>query len=100
MTETYSLNRHLDSAVALSLANDLLDLRNKPIRIDASAVSFCGTLPVQVLIAAQKQWQEDGQPFCVAPVSSVLAQAATSLGVALSAIGVSASDVQEVGDVA
>lgn len=93
MTETYSLNRHLDSAAAPPLAADLLELRGKHLRIDGRAVRFVGTLPLQVLIAAQKQWHDDDQEFQVSPLSPELANAATGLGIELSDLGARTEDI-------
>lgn len=42
MSEIYSLNGHLDSAAAPAMSADLLELRGRPLRIDASAVFFAG----------------------------------------------------------
>lgn len=93
MTMTYSLGGHLDSAAAPPLVIDLLEHRGHPLCIDGSSVTFAGALCVQVLVAARKQWQEDDQPFLVAPLSGGLANAAKGLGVALSAIGAHDADV-------
>lgn len=93
MSETYSLNGHLDSAAAPTMNTDLMALRGKPLRIDASTVSFAGTLPIQVLIAAQKQWLDDGQAFQISPLSAALSNAASGLGVDLAVIGVQAADI-------
>lgn len=91
--DTYCLDGHLDSIAAPPLATDLLEMRGKPISVDASAVSFVGTLLLQVLVSARKQWLEDGHAFKVAPVSQALASAAAGLGVALADIGASDADV-------
>ncbi|MBY4892703.1 hypothetical protein A8B78_10340 [Jannaschia sp. EhC01] len=95
MTPTYSLTGHLDSAAAPPLVKDLLRFRGQPLCIDASAVTFAGALCVQVLVATQKQWQEDDHAFQIAPLSSGLANAARGLGVPLSTIGAHDADVQE-----
>lgn len=92
--DSYSLNGHLDSVAAPPLAADLLETRGKPMRVDGSAVTFAGTLLIQVLVSAKKQWQEDGHDFTVSPVSSALANAAKGLGVDLSAIGATETDIQ------
>lgn len=93
MTDNYGLNRHLDSAAATPLAADLLELRGNPLRVDGSAVSFAGALPLQVLIAAKKQWADDDQSFQVAPLSPELAKAAKVLGIELPDIGARPEDV-------
>ncbi len=93
MTECYSLSRHLDSAAAPPLAADLLALRGAPLRVDGSAVAFVGALGMQVLISAQRQWQEDATAFHIHPVSPALAAAAIGLGVDLAATGAELSSI-------
>lgn len=95
MTTTYGLSGHLDSAAASPLAADLLEFRGQSICVDASAVTFAGTLSLQVLVAARRQWTEDGQDFQLAPLSHALASAAGGLGVELSEIGATQTDVIE-----
>lgn len=87
MPSNYSLSGHLDSASAGPLASDLLERRGAPLTIDASEVTFAGTLPLQVLIAAQKQWSEDGQGFQIIELSSGFCSSAEGLGIALSTMG-------------
>ena len=93
MTPNYSLPGHLDSASAPPLASDLLDLRGAPLCIDASEVSFAGTLSLQVLIAARKQWDEDDQGFEVTCPSPALCRAAKGLGVPMQAFGANDADL-------
>lgn len=93
MAETYTLTGHLDSAAATPLTHELLKRRGTPLCIDASAVVFAGTLPFQILIAAQKQWHDDGLDFKIAPLSPEFSAAAKGLGVDLSMIGACAADI-------
>lgn len=92
MTECYSLSRHLDSAAAPPLAADLLGLRGADLTIDCSDVAFVGALGLQVLIAARRQWSEDGHILSIKPVGGALAKAATALGVDLALIGADHED--------
>lgn len=87
MTTTYCLSGRLDSASAPALVVDLLRHRGQPLCIDASAITYIGTLPLQVLIATQKQWYDDGHNFATRPLSLEFSKAAKGLGVPLDAIG-------------
>ncbi len=92
MSEGYNLEAHLDSAAAPVLAADLKALRGKSVRVDGGAVRFAGTLSLQVLIAARRQWLEDGQDFTVHPFSGALGAACCDLGLSLTDIGASPDD--------
>ncbi|ABD55760.1 CheX protein [Jannaschia sp. CCS1] len=83
MTITYKLPGHLDSAVAAPLASELTDRCGQPICIDAGEVTFVGTLPLQILVAARKQWAEDEQSFQIAPLSQAFVASVEGLGVSL-----------------
>lgn len=93
MTVTYKLPGHLDSAAATPLATELMEHSGKDICIDASDVTFAGTLPLQVLVAARKQWEEDEQSFVISPLSSAFVASTEGLGVPLPDIGASGSDI-------
>lgn len=93
MTTTYNLPGHLDSSVAAQLTTQLLEHRGKPLCVDACTVTFVGTLPLQVLVAARKQWVEDDQSFEINPVSQAFVESAKGLGVALSDIGAADAEV-------
>ncbi len=92
MSEGYNLQTHLDSAAAPALAADLKALRGRPVRVDGGAVRFAGTLSLQVLIAARRQWLEDGRDFSVHPLSDALGAACSDLGLSLTDIGGSQDD--------
>lgn len=93
MTNTYCLSGHLDSTSAPPLALELIELRGQSLHVDASAVKFAGTLSLQVLIAAKKQWYDDGHDFRLTPFSSDFANAANGLGINLSAMGATDADI-------
>ena len=95
MSEQISLQPHLDSAAAQPLAAELMERKGQVVNVDASAVSFAGTLALQVLVAAYRQWQDDGVGFSIAPVSQKFTAACSSLGVALDEMGVSPDAILE-----
>lgn len=92
MTHMHELGEHLDSAAAAPLAGELLAFRGGPLNLSGSAVAFAGTLVLQVLVAARKQWRLDGHDFKLEPASEALQAACTALGVPLSEIGVDGAD--------
>lgn len=68
-TPGYAFAPVLDLGHAAALRNDLLALRGRPLTIDASAVERLGGLGLQVILAARKTWEEDGQSLTLASAS-------------------------------
>ncbi|MFZ5669524.1 MAG: STAS domain-containing protein [Pseudomonadota bacterium] len=62
----------LDSSEAAPLAGALLELRGRPLAIEAGAVRRIGALCVQVLVSARNTWAADGLGFSVVSVSDSL----------------------------
>ncbi|UWQ94535.1 STAS domain-containing protein [Rhodobacteraceae bacterium M385] len=93
MVDTYNLEGHLDSLTAPPIARELLEHRGAALHVDSRGVAHAGTLLVQILVAAKRQWQEDCHDFRVAPVSPILATAVAELGVDPSAIGALPEDI-------
>ncbi|WP_341861993.1 STAS domain-containing protein [Gymnodinialimonas sp. 57CJ19] len=93
MVDTYNLEGHLDSLAASPIARELLEHRGAALRVDSHHVAYAGTLLVQILVAAKRQWQEDCHDFSVAPVSPILATALAELGVDPAAIGAAPEDI-------
>ncbi|MEZ5716152.1 MAG: STAS domain-containing protein [Paracoccaceae bacterium] len=91
MSKDLKLPERLDNATAGHLAGELSRLRGQPAKLDGSAVRFGGALGLQVLVAARRQWQADGQGFKVAPTSDALRNACRVLGIDPDEIG-AASD--------
>jgi len=60
-----SLSPVLDLQAADPLRAELLALRGRPLRVDASQVSRLGGLCLQVLLSARATWAEDGLPLSV-----------------------------------
>lgn len=93
MVDTYNLEGNLDSLAAPPIARELLEHRGAALRVDSRGVTYAGTLLVQVLVAAKRQWHEDCHDFRVAPISPELATAVAELGVDLNAIGALPEDI-------
>jgi chemotaxis protein CheX len=70
----------LDLPAAGPLAAALLARRGTDIALDASAPQRLGGQCLQVLLAAQAAWAEDGHNFRIYGASSELAEAAMLLG--------------------
>ncbi|MDD7972414.1 STAS domain-containing protein [Roseinatronobacter alkalisoli] len=53
----------LDQRGAQIVATQLLERTGQDMRIDASAITRLGAVGLEMLIAAHRQWQEDGARF-------------------------------------
>ncbi len=60
-----ALPENLDLKAAAPLKAALLERRGAPIEIEADQVRRFGGLCLQVLLAARKAWDHDGQPFSI-----------------------------------
>ena len=79
--KSLSLAPVLDLNEATALYQQLLNLKGKPLVIDASAVERVGTLCVQVLMAGAKSWEADRQAFTFSKVSDAFAKTTQLIGV-------------------
>ena len=70
----------LDLKAATPLAALLLARRGTPLVVDGSAVERLGAQCLQVLLAARKTWDADGQPFQLANPSTAFIEALALLG--------------------
>lgn len=77
----------MDLNAAAPLAAELLALRGRPVRLDASSVERLGGLCLQVLLSARATWAADG-------VSLSLEQASTALRDALGLAGAAGLTMQ------
>lgn len=84
----------LDSQAAEHLGEELTQYRGTPLTVDASEVSFLGALSLQMLLAARRQWNEDGKAFDFSPVSEHFVSGAKLLGVAPDDLGIISEVVQ------
>lgn len=70
----------LDSSCAVSVRNMLLERRGSPLVVDAGQVRRTGMQAVQILIAAARTWQADGQSYAVTNPSSEFLDTITLVG--------------------
>lgn len=70
----------LDAAHARVLFEDLTKRRGRALTLDASAVNRISALAFEVVIAAERQWAKDEQPFEWSAVSPAMSDAWAALG--------------------
>ena len=81
-TQQIALPETLDMRPAQSLRDQLTAARGAPATLDGSAVRRLGALGLQVLLAAERQWQADGQSLNLVDPSPDLRAGLKLLGVA------------------
>lgn len=84
MSETprVTLPESLDLRAAQPLRDQLLATRGASVELDGSGVRRLGALGLQVLLAAERQWQADGQSLRLVDPSPDLLAGLKLLGVA------------------
>lgn len=82
MTERLKLPGRLDSSGAPALVDMLMAHRGGPLTIDASGVEVLGARAMEVLVAAGRQWQADGQPLAIEGASDRYVAACATMGLA------------------
>lgn len=70
----------LNSSAAVAVKEMLLARRGNALVVDASQVRRVGAQSLQILIAAARTWQSDGQNYCVANSSSELLDTIALIG--------------------
>jgi chemotaxis protein CheX len=79
--KTLNLAAVLDLNEATALRDKLLSMRGSDIVIDASGVERVGGLCAQVLMAAEKTWDQDKQSFTFSKVSDAFEKTMQLVGV-------------------
>lgn len=82
MPNSLMLGSVLDLKAAAPLKASLLEHRGEDVRIDASSVNRLGGLCLQLLLAAQKAWAEDGLAFAIQPRSDAFTDSVRLFGAA------------------
>ena len=75
------LAENLDLSAATPLHESILAMRGNDMVIDASAVERVGGQCLQVLLSAQKSWEEDKASFSIENASEQFLSGLTLLGV-------------------
>jgi chemotaxis protein CheX len=78
---TLKLSPVLDLNEASVLHGKLMDMRGKPLSVDASEVERVGVQCVQVLMAGIKAWEEDGKAFAFTKASDAFDKTLQLIGV-------------------
>lgn len=77
----------LDTLATRRLASDLASHRGHSLTLDAAEVTFLGTLSLQLLLAAQRQWLIDGKAFRISNPSATFLEGVALLGGDPAALG-------------
>ena len=80
MADHFMLPERLDSSAASTLRECLEARTGSALVLDASGVEVIGALAYEVIIAAAKQWQADGQELSLRQPSPRFRMAAMTLG--------------------
>lgn len=80
MSVAYKLPAVLDFRAAAPLRESLLAQRGQPLTLDAADVERIGGQCIQVLIAAQRTWAQDGRTFCIEGISGEMRRALRFVG--------------------
>ena len=78
---TLKLSPVLDLNEASVLHGKLMDMRGKPLSVDASEVERVGVQCVQVLMAGIRAWEEDGKAFSFTKASDAFDKTLQLIGV-------------------
>ena len=92
MTERLMLPGRLDSSGAPALVDMLMARRGGPLTLDASGVEVMGARAMEVLVAAGRQWQADGQVLAIDSASDRYLAACATMGLAPDAPWASGGD--------
>lgn len=71
MTAVLTLSEKLDFSAVARLKSELLALSGQDVEVDATCVNHMGTLCLQVLLAASKDWGAAGKKFDVISASDI-----------------------------
>jgi chemotaxis protein CheX len=88
MKGSINLAACLDGLATERLASELAPQRGHALTLYAGQVTFLGALALQLLIAANRQWQTDGKPFRIADPSAAFLEGVALLGSNVSDLGI------------
>lgn len=87
------LPEHFDGTTVSQVSAELLKRRGQAVQLNGERVKTAGTLGLQVLASAAKQWEQDEQAFHVVHASGELIQAGHMLGIVHADLGISTEQV-------
>ena len=90
MTGSINLSARLDSQATRDLAAAIARHRGDPLTLCAEQVTFLGALTLQLIIAAHRQWREDGNEFRIVNPSDAFVEGLEILGARPAEVGLGA----------
>lgn len=95
MDDVLKLPQTLDVAAVRAVQKDLLDRRGKATTVDASDVERIGGLGVELLIAAQRLWEEDAVALQFTGVPDAMKGAFFDLGLDVATLDVCKTHMEQ-----
>jgi chemotaxis protein CheX len=94
LDDVLKLPQTLDVAAVRAVREDLLTRRGTATTMDASDVERIGALGVELLIAAQRQWQKDDSVLQLVGLSEAVTDAFTDLGLDAAVLDIRNTDLE------
>lgn len=94
MDDVLKLPQTLDVAAVRAVREDLLTRRGTATTMDASDIERIGALGVELLIAAQRQWQKDDSVLQLVGLSEAVTDAFTDLGLDAAVLDIRNTDLE------
>jgi chemotaxis protein CheX len=94
LDDVLKLPQTLDVAAVRAVREDLLTRRGTATTMDASDIERIGALGVELLIAAQRQWQKDDSVLQLVGLSEAVTDAFTDLGLDAAVLGTRNTDLE------
>jgi chemotaxis protein CheX len=94
LDDVLKLPQTLDVAAVRAVREDLLARRGTATTVDASDVERIGALGVELLIAAQRQWQKDDSVLQLVGLSEAVTDAFTDLGLDAAVLDIRNTDLE------
>lgn len=79
-SEPIGLSKLSKAEHVVALREEIMQRRGRPVRIDGKGVSLLSGLAAQVLLATERTWKIDGQPFEIIEPSDELGRDLNLLG--------------------
>jgi chemotaxis protein CheX len=94
LDDVLKLPQTLDVAAVRAVREDLLTRRGTATTMDASDIERIGALGVELLIAAQRQWQKDDSVLQLVGLSEAVTDAFTDLGLDAAVLDIRNTDLE------
>jgi len=94
LDDVLKLPQTLDVAAVRAVREDLLGRRGTATTVDASEVERIGALGIELLIAAQRQWQKDESVLQLVGLSGTVTDAFKDLGLDPATLDIRETDLE------